>query len=465
MTLKGRLIALVACALLISLVAGGVLIAFAAVHWVQSEIDADARLARQLVQARVAEANEETESPDRIETLLASLEAAHHLRARYLPTGRLPVVSEAAEADDDDRGEPAAAPSWLAPLLGFHETVQEIPMMTNGAVTGRIEISTEPATEIAKVWRLIQTGFLAIGVFSASTLALVALGLTRSLRPLGDLAAALSRIGGGDYSARVGQGGPAEIALIGRHFDGMAEQLERMRIRARALTAELLAVQERERRDIARDLHDELGPCLLAANLDTSALMRLNQAGRADAVENCARGLAGVLDRMQTLVRRMISRLHLESFEPFGLAEAAADLAGFWRDRCPEISWHVAAPDHWPELSQAEASPLLQIIREAVSNAVRHSGAANIFIDCEQRPDEIVIRIRDDGSGFSLRAGVEGVGGGYGLPGMRERIAALGGALDIDSAPGRGTEISARLPIRAGGLERTEPSEMDRAAA
>jgi two-component system sensor histidine kinase UhpB len=321
-------------------------------------------------------------------------------------------------------------------------SIQEIPVSVKGQSAGKIVIATDPSTEISKVWQLIRLGLLAIAVVSVSTLALVAAGLNRSLRPLGNLAGALSRIAGGDYSARIGAAGPTEIALLGRHFDHMAEQLQTMQTHTRALTAQLLAVQDRERRDIARDLHDELGPCLLAANLDVAALIRLNQGRQQGAVEDCARGLGNVLDQMQGLVRRMIGRLHLESAEPFDLGAATADLAGFWRERCPEIAWHVAPWDRWPELSAEQAVPLHRILQEAVSNAVRHSGARNVSIDCVQEEGAVTVRVRDDGSGIGDHARA-----GFGLAGMRDRIEALGGALEIASAAGQGTTIAARLPL------------------
>jgi two-component system sensor histidine kinase UhpB len=438
MTLKTRLVALVAGALLISLVVGGVLIAAAASHWVQTEIDADAQMARQLVEARVAEEAEETESPDRIVELMESLEARHHLHAKYLVNGAEPTPT----TDQDDFSVEGTAPAWLAPLLGVQPSVQEIPVSANGKSTGKIVLTTDPSTEISKVWQLISTGLLAIAVVSASTLVLVTAGLTSSLRPLGHLAGALSRIGGGDYSARIGATGPTEIALLGQHFDLMAEQLQSMQRHNRTLTAQLLAVQERERRDIARDLHDELGPCLLAANLDVSALIRLNQGQRREAVEECAQGLGRVLDQMQGLVRRMIGRLHLESAEPFDLGAATADLTGFWHERCPEITWQVTPWDGWPELPPAQAVPLHRILQEAVSNAVRHSGARHVSIDCIREQDALIVQVRDDGSGIGDHAGA-----GFGLPGMRERIEALGGSLDITSAAGLGTTIAARLPL------------------
>lgn len=438
MTLKTQLVALVAGALLISLVAGGMLIAVVASHWVKSEIEADAKMARQLVVARIAEEAEEAESSDRIVELMESLEARHHLHARYLQNG----AEAAPPAEDDERSGASNAPSWLFSLLGVRPSIQEIPVSLKGQSAGKIVIETDPSAEISKVWQLIRFGLLAIVAMSVLTLALVTAGLTRSLRPLGELAGALSRIGDGDYAARIGTAGPTEIALLGRHFDQMAEQLQAMQAHTRTLTAQLLAVQDRERRDIARDLHDELGPCLLAANLDVSALIRLNQGERRDAVEECAQGLARVLDQMQGLVRRMISRLHLESAEPFDLGAAAADLAGFWRERCPEITWHVTPWDKWPELPAEQAVPLHRIVQEAVSNAVRHSGARHVSIDCSPEPNAVVVQVRDDGSGIGDHAHT-----GFGLSGMRDRIEALGGSLDIASAPGQGTAIAARLPL------------------
>jgi two-component system sensor histidine kinase UhpB len=440
MTLKARLIALVASALLISLAAGGVVIAVSASQWVQAEIDADAYMARQLVEARIAEEAEETESPNRIIDLLRALETSHHLHARYIQSASAP------KTDAEPISAAGGAPTWLAPLLGVRPSVQAIPIAPDENRQGWIVITTEPAAGVAKVWRLIETGFAVILLFSVSTLTLVAFGLSHSLRPLGRLASALTRIGGGDYSLRVGSEGPAEIAHLGQHFDLMAEQLQAMQNRARALTAQLLAVQEQERRDIARDLHDDLGPSLLAANLDVQALIRLNRTQTYDAVEECARGLSRVLNRMQGQVRQMITRLHLESVEPFDLGAAAADLVGFWRERCPEITWHVALWDHWPELSPAQAVPLHRIVQEAVSNAVRHSGAQHVYIDCDREADTVVVRVRDDGSGIGLTSG-----NGFGLSGMRERIEALGGSLGIDTAPRQGTTIIARLPIQSGG--------------
>ncbi len=85
--------------------------------------------------------------------------------------------------------------------------------------------------------------------------------------------------------------------------------------------------------------------------------------------------------------------------------------------------------------------PLQRILQEAVSNAVRHGAAKNIYIDCTQEAGATVVQVRDDGVGIPQQ-----VPAGFGIPGMRERIEALGGSLTIDSRQGEGTTVAARLP-------------------
>ncbi len=431
MTLATRLILLVVGALLCSLLAGGLLILVGAAAWVQGEVDATAGVVHDLVVRRVAEAREEGESPERLTELLQSLETAYHVRVVYRPPDNLPAPP----------GETPAAPSTLSRLLGVHPTVQDIPVDLPRLQAGRIVLAIDPAPEVARAWRAIEISLAAIALVSGSTLVLVALGLTRSLRPLGQLAQALSRVGSGDYSPRIDSRGPHEIALLGRRFNLMADQLLQMQARTRALNAQMLAVQEQERRELARDLHDELGPCLLAAHLDVATLVRLNRVGDRAGLEDCAGGLGAVLARMQALVRRMVGRLSLDPAATIDLGAAVADLIGFWRERCPSITWRSSLDDSCVALPAATAETLLKVAREALTNAVRHSGARRIAVAWMQEPETVVLSITDDGIGMT-----PDIPPGLGIAGMRDRVAAQGGTLTVTSAPGLGTVVAARLP-------------------
>jgi two-component system sensor histidine kinase UhpB len=430
MTLATRLILLVAGALLFSLLAGGLLILAGAAQWVQAEVASAAQVAHELVDDRLAEADEEGESSERLTELLRSLEAGYHVHAVYRPADATPT-----EAPQD-----AIDASLLSRLLGVHPIVEEIPVRQGGTPVGRIVLVSDPEPEVKTVGRAIEIGLASIALCSLTTLVLVAIGLTRSLRPLGQLAEALSRVGTGDYSGRLASGGPRETALLGRQFNLMADQLERMKSRARALDAQMLAVQERERREVARDLHDEIGPCLLAANLDVAALRRLNRLNDRAAVEESAGGLAAVLAQMQDLVRRMIGRLHLDPTVTIDLAAAVDDLVAFWRDRCPEVVWATSLSVTGQSPPTAVSAALLKVAQEALANAVRHSGARRILTSLTADGTDLVLSISDDGAGMA-----ESVPEGIGITGMRDRVAALNGTLSVVSAEGHGTTITARL--------------------
>jgi len=429
MTLATRLLLLVAGALLISLLAGGLLIVGAASHWVQTEIDTASHVARELVDQRLAEAAEEDESPERLTELLRSLETGYHIQAVY-------YADNAALSTP----RPTLEPTRLSRLLGVHPIVEEIPVSLPERPAGRVVLTIDPQPEVAQVERAIELNLLAVIVIVTITLGLVAIGLKSSLRPLSQLASALSRVGVGDFSLRIAPYGPRDVALLGLQFNRMADQLQKAQARARTLDAQMLAVQERERRDIARDLHDELGPCLLAANLDVSALVRFNRTDNRQAIADCAGGLATLLAHMQELVGRMIGRLHLMPADHIDFPAALQDLVSFWRDRCPEIDWVVSCEPWAVTRSAATVTSLLRVLQEALANAVRHSGAEQIAISCIEQGPDLLLTIQDNGTGIPQN-GRQGLG----LAGMRARVEALGGTIEIESKAGIGTTIIVSL--------------------
>jgi len=430
MTLATRLLLLVAGALLISLLAGGLLIVGAASHWVQTEIDTASHVARELVDERLAEAAEEDESPERLTELLRSLETGYHIKAVYYADSAAVSVSP----------RPVMEPTLLSQLLGVHPIVEEIAVSLPGRSAGRVVLTIDPQPEVAQVERAIELNMLAVVVIVTVTLGLVAIGLRSSLRPLSELASALSRVGVGDFSLRITPHGPRDVALLGLQFNRMADQLQKAQARARTLDAQMLAVQERERRDIARDLHDELGPCLLAANLDVSALVRFNRTENRQAVADCAGGLATLLAHMQELVGQMIGRLHLMPADHIDFPASVQDLVAFWRDRCPEIDWVVNCQPWAVTRSAATVTALLRVVQEALANAVRHSSAQTIAISCVEDGKDLWLTIQDNGAGIP-----ENGRQGLGLAGMRARVEALGGTIKINSKAGHGTTITASL--------------------
>jgi two-component system, NarL family, sensor histidine kinase DesK len=198
----------------------------------------------------------------------------------------------------------------------------------------------------------------------------------------------------------------------------------------------LARMNERER--IGRDLHDLLGHTLSLIALKSELAGKLLERDRDAAcheigeVERVAREALGQVRRAVTGIRAAALEVEL----------TRARLA--LRSREVELEARLDRLDLSPEVETA----LAMALREAVTNVLRHARAGRVEVDLRRVGDRALMEINDDGRGGRLSPG-------HGLTGMRERLTALGGALHIDSAPGRGTRLRLSVPL---------PEEQARAA-
>jgi len=203
------------------------------------------------------------------------------------------------------------------------------------------------------------------------------------------------------------------------------------------------AATEDERRRWARELHDETLQGLGALRLTLSAARKATDASvwRAaldDTVEE--------LDTEIANLRGIISDVRPAALDELGAGAAVEALADRTRSRGLTVELNIdldyeagrVATRHDPYLETA----LYRIAQEAMTNAVKHSGAESVAVDIVEAEGTVTIRVRDDGQGFDTAAD----SAGFGLLGMRERIELLGGSMTIESAPGTGTAVTARLP-------------------
>jgi two-component system, NarL family, sensor histidine kinase UhpB len=216
----------------------------------------------------------------------------------------------------------------------------------------------------------------------------------------------------------------------------------------RRLNEQLLSLQEEERGELARDLHDEMSPFLFAVNVDAATASRLLSEGRAAEAGEHLQSIVDAVAQIQRHVRRMLARLRPVGLADLGLRAAVENLVSFWRRRCPQIRYSVAIAAECDDLPEMIATTICRIVQEALSNAVRHAEAAVVTIAIEhyrhaqQGLEGIRVAVADDGRGMG-EAGI-----GYGLTGLGERIAALGGRLSFSSPPGEGFAVVAVLPYQ-----------------
>jgi len=209
-----------------------------------------------------------------------------------------------------------------------------------------------------------------------------------------------------------------------------------------------LAAAEDERRRWARELHDETLQNLAALRILLSSARR---SGPSEALDRALDDAVGRLEEEITTLRGLITDLRPAALDEFGTLGAIEALVERVRRSGLDIDLHAdlayengrAPTRHTAELEAA----IYRIVQEALTNATKHGGAKRAVVEIDEDDRSVRVVVRDDGSGFEPGSRTDG----FGLLGMRERVELLDGRLDVESAPGEGTTVTAVLPVQRRG--------------
>lgn len=229
------------------------------------------------------------------------------------------------------------------------------------------------------------------------------------------------------------------VALEGHAHDLECLIEERTR-ELSALSIHLQELSEKEKSQLARNLHDELGGLLTAAKMDLSWL----QSRVPDpALQERLTQLGGVLDEAMDLKRRVVEDLRPSLLDHFGLATA---LRAYVESTCAKAGLRasVMLPDDTASIPKEAAIALFRIVQEGITNIVRHAGARSVTLRLDLELSVCRITLIDDGRGFD--AADSRFRQSHGIMGMRQRVRALGGQFDVDSTPGLGTTLRISVP-------------------
>ena len=205
------------------------------------------------------------------------------------------------------------------------------------------------------------------------------------------------------------------------------------------LTQHLLTAREDERHRLARDLHDELGALLTSAKLD-AARIKSRLAGTAPEAQERLAHLVGTINGSIALGRRIIEDLRPSTLSNLGLVSALEILAREFAERSSVQVHCTLAP---VTLSASAELVVYRLAQEALTNLGKYAEASNVWISLASRDGRAEVAVRDDGSGFDTGTPATSA---YGLLGMRFRVEAEHGSLNVVSAPGQGTLVQASLP-------------------
>lgn len=389
--------------------------------------------------------------------------------ATWTELDRVGTVLRRYPAPESWIGKPLADPGLLADMLGRSEGVLERQapdgMQTFYAFESRrsdlakgevISVLSIPRLVLfAQADRALRTNliWLAIAAGLACFLGWAG-GKLLILRPVKALARSSAQLALGDLSVRTGVAHTHdELGQLTLAFDQMAQALEERELeRQRAahklqvLSHRLVEVQETERRQIARELHDEIGQSLTVAEMNLqAALQSPNTAAKKRRLEESIQAVERVLGQVHDLSLNLRPSI----LDDLGLE--------------PALRWYTHRQAALTGL-QAEFKPAslenrldlvietecFRVAQEALTNVIRHAQARAVTVDLSQRNGHLHLLVRDDGVGFDVIAhrneAVQGAS--LGLLSMEERTSLAGGGLEFNSSPGQGTEVHAWFPLR-----------------
>jgi signal transduction histidine kinase len=227
----------------------------------------------------------------------------------------------------------------------------------------------------------------------------------------------------------------------------MQKELAQTLAENRLLSQRYLLVQEEERRNLAREMHDELGQCLNAVKLDAVSICELSK-GTQPEIERSAASIVEISNHVYEVVRSMMQRLRPAALDALGLRDAVADLVDQWRRRNPGVICGFEAEGDLSGLGELTNITIYRLVQECLTNVAKHSGATHVYVGVARTgAAEVRATVRDNGRGMALHAKRSGLG----LVGLRERVEALRGRLELSGSPGAGVHVTAWLRLTGRG--------------
>lgn len=417
---------------LAALALGGVLLQMFASGQLADENE-PGRRATQTVAVALNSTLSASENPRKmLDAFVGSLGTSSDIQFRPVEAGPSPSVR-------DGLRDVHGVPQWFIDLIAIPDMDAASPVIIDGRRVGDVVFVPDLSADLFEKW----IGFLAltslIAVLTVLTGTIAYLFARSALLPLQHLGAGLTRIGRGDYATPIPVAGPPEIRQSCEEANALAATLAQLSQDNRDLLRRLVSLQDNERRDLARELHDELGPLLFSIRAGTIALSET--APPAGHLGNSAQEVMRSVEALQQTNRRILDRLRPLYIEELGLEASVQTLLQNFRRQAPHIALTATIDHDLDGIDVSLAQTVYRVIQEALTNVLRHAGAHDVHVQTAIAGDALAIDISDDGSGFPADNAF-----GRGLTGMHERVRALSGSLSLQRADGR-TYVRCRLPV------------------
>ena len=432
LSLRTRLLLPLGLMFVAALLAGGVSLQIFARAQLMEETEPAARSARAVTAALNDALRTSTNPQATLDAFVQPLGESATIRFRRLGTdldGHPPEVQTPL----------GTVPDWFVRRLAIPEFKAAFPVMIEGRRVGDIVFAPDMSADIYEKW----IGFLAIAC-SGITLMLLTGAIAHftarsALRPLQSLGDGLTRMRTGDYEQPIAPAGPPEIRKSAQEANELARTLKRLSQDNRSLLRRIVSLQDDERQDMARELHDELGPLLFGIRANTVALLDSIPSGQAR-LRRAAEGIVQSVETLQQANRRILDRLRPLYIQELGLERSIQTLLQNAKKQAGDLKVTSQIDTTLNEVDGLLSQTVYRVIQEAVTNVLRHAKANTMHVAADINDREVTVEVSDDGIGFPADRMF-----GRGLTGMLERVRALSGTLELLREEGR-TCVRCRLP-------------------
>jgi two-component system, NarL family, sensor histidine kinase UhpB len=432
LSLRTRLLLPLGLMFLAALLAGGISLRIFSAAQLTEEAEPPARSARAVAAALNGALQTSTNPQATLEAFAQSLGASETIRFQRLGTDL--------DVQPSDVPTPlGTVPDWFVRLLAIPEFKAVFPVMIEGKQVGEIVSAPDLSADIYEKW----IGFLAIAcagmVMMLLTWAIAHFAARSASRPLQNLGDGLTRMRRGDYEQPIPAAGPPEIRKSAQEANELARTLNRLSQDNRSLLRRIVSLQDDERQDMARELHDELGPLLFGIRANTVALLESIPRGEAK-LTGAAEGILQSVETLQQANRRILDRLRPLYIQDLGLERSIQTLLQNANTQARDLTMTSQIDPRLNGVDGLLSQTIYRVIQEAVTNVLRHARANAMHVAADINDREVTLEISDDGIGFPADRTF-----GRGLTGMLERVRALSGTLELLREEGR-TCVRCRLP-------------------
>jgi two-component system sensor histidine kinase UhpB len=350
-------------------------------------------------------------------------------------------------------------PEWFSNIMNLSVPAMEKQsrnIVLNGRFVGELVVTPDPSYEIAEVWNDTLDLLILAALFFVFINLLVYLAVKHTFKPVDRILDALTQIEQGQLNKRLPHFNQVELHAIGQKFNAMAEALQSSTQNNHRLTQQIIRLQEDDRKNLARDIHDEIGQYLTAIHVDASAILN---GKKLSVVKQSAQAISLVTRQMMDMVHEILQRLRPRALDELGLSLALGELVHQWKQKHRKVNVIYNIANNIGPIDEVVSITVYRVMQECLTNISKHANAGQVIINVKQDKKHISLAIEDDGVGCDLSQSPQS----FDLAGMKERVQGLMGVMQVETSKKLpqeerdikkpGTRIMIKLPLLASALE------------